>query len=119
MDDRGLLPPSPFEVGATSLVGRAGMISNRRVDRPPPGSVLLLLDGYRDFAVIRDARASIVSDERLKGQNASRGRCEKRALAARAVFAFGPQIGKEARRFTGFRPRHRDNYDNHCKRIGA
>jgi hypothetical protein len=25
----------------------------------------------------------------------------KRALAASAVFAFGPQIGKEARRFTG------------------
>jgi hypothetical protein len=36
MDDRGLLPPSPFEVGARSLVGRAGMLSDRRVDRPRP-----------------------------------------------------------------------------------
>ena len=64
-------------------------------------SVLLLLDGYRDVAVSRDAGAAIVSDERLKGQNASRGRCETRALTASAVFAFGAQIGKEARRLTG------------------
>ena len=68
---------------------------------PATGSVLLLLDGYRDVAVSRDARAAKVSDERLKGQNASRGSCDERALAASAVFAFGPQIGKEARRFTG------------------
>ena len=67
---------------------------------PATGSVLLLLDRYRDVAVSRDAKAAIVSDERLKGQNASRGSCEERALAASAVFAFGPQIGKEARRLT-------------------
>ena len=90
-----------FEVGATSPGGRAGMLSDRRVGSPATGSVLLLLDGYRDVAVSRDAGAAKVSDERQKGQTASRCRCETRALAAGAVFAFGPQIGKEARRFTG------------------
>jgi len=68
---------------------------------PATGSVLSLLYGYQDGAVSREARAAIVSDERLKGQNASRGSCEERALAASAVFALGPQIGKEAGRFTG------------------
>src|SRR5208283_1044341 len=68
---------------------------------PATGSVLLLLDGYRDGAGSRQARAAIVSDERLKGQNASRRTGEERAFAASAVFAFGHQIGKEARRFTG------------------
>jgi hypothetical protein len=61
----------------------------------------MILNGYQDVAVSRDARAAIVSNQRLKGQNASRGSCEECALAASTVFAFGPQIGKVARRITG------------------
>ncbi len=63
------------------------------------GSDLLLLEGYRDVAGSRDAMAALVSDERLKGQNASQGSFEERAFAASAVLAFGPEIGKEARCF--------------------
>jgi hypothetical protein len=49
----------------------------------------------------RDAMAAIVSDERLEGRNASRRIFEECALAASAVLAFGPQIGKEARGVPG------------------
>ena len=65
------------------------------------GSVALLLDGYRDVLGGRDAMAAIVSDEGMKGRNASRSIFEERALAASAVFASGPQIGKDARGISG------------------